>query len=114
MRLTGKTALITGGNSGIGLATARLFVAEGARVAIVGRNAETLALAAKELGENAIALAADAADAPRRTGPARRHRRGRRRVSAAWTSSSPTPASAARPRSTPPPPPDSAKSSTST
>ncbi|WP_424631024.1 SDR family NAD(P)-dependent oxidoreductase [Bradyrhizobium sp. SYSU BS000235] len=62
MRLKGKTALITGGNSGIGLATAKLFVAEGARVAITGRNKATLDAAAKELGANAIAIAADAND----------------------------------------------------
>ena len=42
MKLTGKKALITGGNSGIGLATARLFVAEGAEVAITGRDQKTL------------------------------------------------------------------------
>lgn len=62
MKLKGKTALITGGNSGIGLATARLFVAEGAKVAITGRNKATLAAAAGELGANAIAIEADTND----------------------------------------------------
>jgi NAD(P)-dependent dehydrogenase (short-subunit alcohol dehydrogenase family) len=62
MRLANKTALITGGNSGIGLATARLFVAEGAKVTITGRNRETLAAAAQELGPNALAVEADATD----------------------------------------------------
>src|ERR1700681_3715826 len=62
VRLANKTALITGGNSGIGLATARLFVAEGARVAITGRNQATLEAAAKELGSNALAIVADATD----------------------------------------------------
>src|SRR5580692_8966717 len=62
VRLANKTAFITGGNSGIGLATARLFVAEGAKVAITGRNQATLEAAAKELGPNALALVADAND----------------------------------------------------
>ena len=62
MRLGNKTAFITGGNSGIGLATARLFVAEGARVTITGRNQKTLDAAAQELGRNAIAIAADITD----------------------------------------------------
>lgn len=62
MRLKGKTALITGGNSGIGLATAKLFVEEGARVVITGRNKETLEAAAKELGANGLAIAVDAND----------------------------------------------------
>jgi NAD(P)-dependent dehydrogenase (short-subunit alcohol dehydrogenase family) len=61
-RLANKTAFITGGNSGIGLATAKLFIAEGARVTITGRNKETLAAAAKELGPNALAIVADAND----------------------------------------------------
>ena len=62
MRLANKTAFITGGNSGIGLATARLFVAEGAKVAITGRNKATLDAAAKELGPNALAIVADVTD----------------------------------------------------
>ena len=59
MRLAGKTALITGGNSGIGLATARLFLAEGAQVAITGRNPKTLDVANKELGTRVLAVQAD-------------------------------------------------------
>src|SRR3981081_4085231 len=62
MRLANKTALITGGNSGIGLATAKLFVAEGAKVAITGRDQAKLEAAAKELGPNAFAIVADATD----------------------------------------------------
>jgi hypothetical protein len=54
MKLQSKTALITGGNSGIKLATAQLFIAEGARVAITGRNQKTLDAAAKGLGPNAL------------------------------------------------------------
>jgi NAD(P)-dependent dehydrogenase (short-subunit alcohol dehydrogenase family) len=62
MRLADKTALITGGNSGIGLATARLFLAEGARVAIVGRNKKTLDAAAEMLGAEVLAIQADVTD----------------------------------------------------
>ena len=59
MKLTGKKALITGGNSGIGLATARLFVAEGAQVAITGRDPKTLDEAVAELGPNVRGYRAD-------------------------------------------------------
>jgi NAD(P)-dependent dehydrogenase (short-subunit alcohol dehydrogenase family) len=59
MKLAGKKALITGGNSGIGLATARLFVAEGAEVAITGRDQKTLDEAVTELGSKARGYRAD-------------------------------------------------------
>jgi len=61
-KLDGKVALITGGNSGIGLATAKLFVAEGAKVVITGRNTETLQTSARELGDGVLAVQADATD----------------------------------------------------
>lgn len=59
MTLSGKIAVITGGNSGIGLATAKLFLKEGATVAIIGRDSKTLEAAKKELGGNLIAIKAD-------------------------------------------------------
>jgi NAD(P)-dependent dehydrogenase (short-subunit alcohol dehydrogenase family) len=59
MKLAGKKALITGGNSGIGLATARLFIAEDAQVAITGRDQATIDEAVAELGPNARGYRAD-------------------------------------------------------
>ena len=59
MKLAGKKALITGGNSGIGLATARLFISEGAEVAITGRDQQTLDEAVAELGSKAHGYRAD-------------------------------------------------------
>lgn len=58
-KIFGKTALITGGNSGIGLATARLFREQGARIAISGRDPETLDLARRELGGDTLAIESD-------------------------------------------------------
>jgi NAD(P)-dependent dehydrogenase (short-subunit alcohol dehydrogenase family) len=60
-RLEGKTALVTGGNSGIGLATAKRFQEEGARVAISGRSKKTLEEAVKNLGNGLLAVQADVA-----------------------------------------------------
>ena len=58
-RLQQKIAVITGGNSGIGLATAKAWSAEGAKVIITGRNEETLASAASEIGEGTITVVGD-------------------------------------------------------
>jgi NAD(P)-dependent dehydrogenase (short-subunit alcohol dehydrogenase family) len=66
MKLEGKKALITGGNSGIGLATARLFLKEGAEVAITGRDQRTLDAAVEELGPKAVAYRADVSDSAAR------------------------------------------------
>ena len=55
-RLEGKVAVVTGGNSGIGLATAKRFLEEGAKVAISGRNQKTLEEAAKYLGDGVVAV----------------------------------------------------------
>jgi NAD(P)-dependent dehydrogenase (short-subunit alcohol dehydrogenase family) len=58
-RFVGKVAVVTGGNSGIGLATAKAFAREGARVVITGRNDQTLKDAKKELGDDSLAIRLD-------------------------------------------------------
>lgn len=59
MRLEGKTALITGGNEGIGKATALMFVKEGAKVAVTGRRKEKLDEVVKESGGKIVAIQGD-------------------------------------------------------
>src|ERR1043165_2456563 len=61
-RFAGKVAVVTGGNSGIGLGVAKAYAREGAQVAITGRNEKPLADAAKEIGGRAIAIRADASN----------------------------------------------------
>src|SRR5258705_2953159 len=58
-KLDGKIALVTGGNSGIGLATAKRFVNEGAYVFITGRRDPELAAAVKEIGRNVTGVQGD-------------------------------------------------------
>ena len=59
MKLQNKVTVITGGNSGIGLATAKLFHREGARVVITGRRKDVVESAAKEIGEHAVGISSD-------------------------------------------------------
>ena len=61
-KLDGKVALITGGNSGIGLATAKTFINEGAKVVITGRREEALDQAVKEIGGDVKSILADSGD----------------------------------------------------
>jgi NAD(P)-dependent dehydrogenase (short-subunit alcohol dehydrogenase family) len=58
-RFTDKIVVITGGTSGIGLAAARRFISEGAKVVVTGRSPQSVRDAQKELGANGIAIAAD-------------------------------------------------------
>jgi NAD(P)-dependent dehydrogenase (short-subunit alcohol dehydrogenase family) len=63
-RLEGKVAVVTGGNSGIGLASAKRLHQEGARVAISGRSQKTLEEAARILGKDSLAVQADVSKLP--------------------------------------------------
>jgi NAD(P)-dependent dehydrogenase (short-subunit alcohol dehydrogenase family) len=61
-KLENKVAVVTGGNSGIGLATAILFAQQGAKVAITGRDQKTLDNAINEIGHNAIGISSDVSE----------------------------------------------------
>ena len=62
INLSGKVAVITGGNSGIGLASAKLFAEQGAQVVITGRRQQALEEAVQEIGSSAIGIRGDVAD----------------------------------------------------
>lgn len=63
-RFKDKVAVVTGGNSGIGLATAKAYAREGARVAITGRSVATLKAAEQEIGHDVLAIRADVSRLP--------------------------------------------------
>jgi len=71
-KLEGKVALITGGNSGIGLATAQRFAAEGVYVFITGRRQVELDAAVKRIGSNVTAVQGDMSNSQILTGCTRR------------------------------------------
>ena len=59
VRFTNKVVVITGGTSGIGLAAARQFIKEGAKVVVTGRSRQSIDDAQNELGANRVAITAD-------------------------------------------------------
>jgi NADP-dependent 3-hydroxy acid dehydrogenase YdfG len=59
-RFQNKTALITGGTSGMGLAAAQQYIQEGGKVMITGRSEENVKIAVNKLGENAFGIVSDA------------------------------------------------------
>jgi len=61
-KLANKIAVVTGGNSGIGLSTAKLFAEQGAKVTITGRNQTTLDSAIAQIGHGALGLVSDVSD----------------------------------------------------
>ncbi len=61
-KLSNKVAVVTGGSSGIGLATAQRFIAEGAQVVISGRNQKAVDAAVAELGDKATGIRGDVAN----------------------------------------------------
>ena len=61
-KLDGKVAVITGGTSGIGLATAQRFAAEGAKVVVTGRRQAELGAAVKDIGGSAVGVRGDVAN----------------------------------------------------